>query len=82
MPRTASVSLSLVLMCVCCVEQRVCFPNGSVASSCGSLMPAHPPFSPSARSPPFTLSTSSTTYRPGGVVTGTCVLQRSHSSVI
>ncbi|XP_035491644.2 putative ferric-chelate reductase 1 [Scophthalmus maximus] len=80
MPRTASVSLSLVLMCVCCVEQRVCFPNGSVASSCGSLMPAHPPFSPSARSPPFTLSTSSTTYRPGGVVTVTVEVVESSPS--
>uniref|UniRef100_A0A3B4XBI7 Secreted protein n=1 Tax=Seriola lalandi dorsalis TaxID=1841481 RepID=A0A3B4XBI7_SERLL len=77
MPLKASVSL-LVLMCVCCVEECVCFPNGSVAFSCGNMMPVHPPYAPSTSSPPFTLSTSSATYRPGGVITGTSALRRSH----
>ncbi|XP_068197692.1 putative ferric-chelate reductase 1 [Antennarius striatus] len=60
--------LLLGVVCVCCVEECVCFPNGSVAYSCGSMMPGHPPYMPSTSSPPFTLSTSGSTYRPGGVV--------------
>lgn len=47
-----------------------CFPNGSLALSCGDMMPFHPPFSPSTNPPPFTLSTSSATFRPGGIITG------------
>uniref|UniRef100_A0A8C3AG74 Secreted protein n=1 Tax=Cyclopterus lumpus TaxID=8103 RepID=A0A8C3AG74_CYCLU len=71
MPRRATALL--VAVCVCCVQECVGFPNGSVAFSCGSMMPVHPPFTPSASSPPFTLATSSATYRPGGVITGTSV---------
>ncbi|KAM9349991.1 putative ferric-chelate reductase 1 [Symphorus nematophorus] len=66
-----SVVLFLAVACVCCVEDCVCFPNGSVAFSCGSLMPVHPPYTPSTSSPPFTLSASNATYRPGGVITVT-----------
>ncbi len=65
-----AVMLLLAVVCVCCVEECVCFPNGSVAWSCGNLMPVHPPFTPSTSSPPFTLTTSSATYRPGGVISG------------
>lgn len=50
----------------------MCFPNGSVTFSCGNMMPVHPPFVPSTSSPPFTLSASSATYRPGGVISGKC----------
>ncbi|XP_018535158.1 putative ferric-chelate reductase 1 [Lates calcarifer] len=64
-------SVSMLVMCVWCVEESVCFPNGSVAFSCGNMMPVHPPFTPSTTSPPFTLSTSSATYRPGGHITVT-----------
>ncbi|XP_074545686.1 putative ferric-chelate reductase 1 [Halichoeres trimaculatus] len=32
-------------------------------------MPVHPPFSPSSSRPPFIVSTPSSTYRPGGVLT-------------
>uniref|UniRef100_A0A3Q1EVG5 Secreted protein n=1 Tax=Acanthochromis polyacanthus TaxID=80966 RepID=A0A3Q1EVG5_9TELE len=60
----------LALLCVCCVHRCVCFPNGSVAFSCGNMMPVHPPFTPSTSSPPFTVSTSAATYRPGDVITG------------
>ncbi|KAI3374490.1 hypothetical protein L3Q82_006310 [Scortum barcoo] len=62
--------LLLAVVSVWCVEVCVCFPNGSVAISCGSMMPVHPPFTPSTSSPPFTLSTCSATYRPGEVITG------------
>uniref|UniRef100_UPI0037E7E6D5 putative ferric-chelate reductase 1 n=1 Tax=Semicossyphus pulcher TaxID=241346 RepID=UPI0037E7E6D5 len=33
------------------------------------MMPVHPPYTPSKSSPPFTVSASSATYRPGGVIT-------------
>ncbi|XP_071346813.1 putative defense protein 1 [Trachinotus anak] len=79
MPLKASVSL-FVLMCVCCVEECVCFPNGSVAFSCGNMMPVHPPFTPSTSSPPFKLSTSSATYRPGGLITVTVEVVRNSST--
>lgn len=81
MPLKAT-TLLLALMCVCCVEECVCFPNGSVAFSCGNMMPVHPPFSPSTSSPPFTLSASSATYRPGGVISGASVRQRSHNITV
>lgn len=60
----------LLMTCVLCGEVCECFPNGSLALSCGDMMPYHPPFSPSTNSPPFTLSTSSATFRPGGMITG------------
>lgn len=71
MPLKVTVLL-LAVVCAWCVEECVCFPNGSVAFSCGNMMPVHPPFTPSTRSPPFTLSASSATYRPGGLISGTC----------
>lgn len=64
--------LLLAVVCSWSVEECVCFPNGSVAFSCGNMMPVHPPFVPSTSSPPFTLSASSITYRPGGVISGMC----------
>ncbi|XP_033507293.1 ferric-chelate reductase 1 [Epinephelus lanceolatus] len=64
-----AMMLLLAVVCVCFVEECVCFPNGSVAFSCGTMMPVHPPFTPSTSSPPFTVSTSSTAYTPGGVIT-------------
>nr|XP_046263596.1 putative ferric-chelate reductase 1 [Scatophagus argus] len=66
-----AVVLLLAVVCVWCVEECACFPNGSVAFSCGNMMPVHPPFSPSTSSPPFTLTTSSSTYTPGGVISVT-----------
>ncbi|XP_060899774.1 ferric-chelate reductase 1 isoform X1 [Labrus mixtus] len=75
-----ALRLFAVLVCVCCVEECVCFPNGSVAFSCGSLMPVHPPFTPSTSSPPFMVSTSSTTYRPGGVITVMLEVETSSST--
>lgn len=62
--------LLLAALCTWCVEECECYPNGSVAISCGNLMPVHPPFTPSTSSPPFTLSASSATYRPGGLISG------------
>uniref|UniRef100_A0A3P8X213 Reelin domain-containing protein n=1 Tax=Cynoglossus semilaevis TaxID=244447 RepID=A0A3P8X213_CYNSE len=59
----------LTVVCAFSVELCLCFPNGSVAFSCGNMMPEHPPFTPSTSSPPFRLSTSSTTYKPGKVIT-------------
>ncbi|TKS80417.1 ADAMTS-like protein 2 [Collichthys lucidus] len=79
MPPKAT-TLLLALMCVCCVEDCVCFPNGSVAFSCGNMMPVHPPFSPSTSSPPFTLSPSSATYRPGGVISVTVEVVKNSST--
>ncbi|GLD73873.1 putative ferric-chelate reductase 1, partial [Lates japonicus] len=73
-------SVSMLVMCVWCVEESVCFPNGSVAFSCGNMMPVHPPFTPSTTSPPFTLSTSSATYRPGGHITVTVEVVNSSST--
>uniref|UniRef100_A0A672FZU6 Secreted protein n=1 Tax=Salarias fasciatus TaxID=181472 RepID=A0A672FZU6_SALFA len=66
-----NAALWLVLaVCVCHLDRCVCFPNGSVAFSCGHMLPVHPPYSAAASSPPFTVSASSSTYRPGGVITG------------
>ncbi|XP_034469550.1 putative ferric-chelate reductase 1 [Hippoglossus hippoglossus] len=79
MPPTASVCL-FIFMCVCCVEECVCFPNGSVAFSCGNMMPVHPPYKPSTSNPPFTLSTSSATYTPGGVITVTVEVVKNSST--
>ncbi|CAK6969385.1 putative ferric-chelate reductase 1 [Scomber scombrus] len=70
----------LAVVCVWCVEEGECFPNGSVALSCGSMMPVHPPFTPSTSSPPFTLSASSATYKPGGVVTVTVEVMKNSST--
>ncbi|XP_022059973.1 putative ferric-chelate reductase 1 isoform X2 [Acanthochromis polyacanthus] len=70
----------LALLCVCCVHRCVCFPNGSVAFSCGNMMPVHPPFTPSTSSPPFTVSTSAATYRPGDVITVTLAVVDNSSS--
>ncbi|XP_068593889.1 putative ferric-chelate reductase 1 [Cebidichthys violaceus] len=69
MPLQAA-ALLLAAVCMCRVQEGVAFPNGSVAFSCGSMMPVHPPYTPSTSSPPVTLSTSSAPYRPGGVITG------------
>lgn len=59
----------LAAACVWCAEECACFPNGSVALSCGDMMPIHPPFKPSSSTPPVILSASSATYRPGGLIT-------------
>lgn len=67
-PKTAVWLLAAV--CVWCAEECVCFPNGSVAPSCGSMMPTHPPYKPSNSTPPVKLSVSSATYRPGGLISG------------
>ncbi|XP_047445092.1 putative ferric-chelate reductase 1 [Mugil cephalus] len=75
------VALSLlVAVCVWRVDVCVCFPNGSVAISCGSMMPVHPPFTPSATVPPVTVSTSSATYRPGEVITVTVEVMKNSST--
>ncbi|XP_035813357.1 putative ferric-chelate reductase 1 [Amphiprion ocellaris] len=73
-------AMFFMLLCVCCVDRCVSFPNGSVAFSCGNMMPVHPPFTPSTSSPPFTLSTSSATYRPGDVITVTLAVVDNSSS--
>ncbi|XP_074508455.1 putative ferric-chelate reductase 1 isoform X2 [Sebastes fasciatus] len=75
-----AMMLLLAVVCVCCVEKCVCFPNGSVALSCGNMMPVHPPFTPSTSSPPFTLSTSGGAYRPGGVITVTVEVVKNSST--
>ncbi|XP_068455281.1 putative ferric-chelate reductase 1 [Clinocottus analis] len=72
-----ATALLCAAVCVCCVQQCVGFPNGSVAFSCSSMTPVHPPFIPSTSSPPFTLSTSSASYRPGGVITVTVEVKNS-----
>lgn len=65
-------ALVLLLLVACGLSGELCecFPNGSLALSCGDMMPYHPPFSPSTDSPPFILTTSSATFRPGGTITG------------
>ncbi|XP_051267958.1 putative ferric-chelate reductase 1 [Dicentrarchus labrax] len=79
MPLKVAVLL-LAVVCVWHVDECVCFPNGSVALSCGNMMPMHPPFTPSTGSPPFTLSTSSASYRPGGVITVTLEVVKNSST--
>ncbi|XP_067460726.1 putative ferric-chelate reductase 1 [Thunnus thynnus] len=75
-----AMMLLLAVVCVWRVEEGVCFPNGSVASSCGDMMPVHPPFTPSISSPPFILSTSGATYRPGGLITVTVEVVKNSST--
>ncbi|XP_075871720.1 putative ferric-chelate reductase 1 isoform X2 [Nelusetta ayraudi] len=72
-PQMSPHTILLLLLMACGMFGEVCecFPNGSLALSCGDMMPYHPPFSPSTNSPPFTLSTSSATFRPGGIITVT-----------
>uniref|UniRef100_A0A3Q1HPN6 Reelin domain-containing protein n=1 Tax=Anabas testudineus TaxID=64144 RepID=A0A3Q1HPN6_ANATE len=63
-PRITSVSVRL--------RESVCYPNGQVEASCASMMPQHNLFLPSTSSPPYNVSASSDTYRPGQVITGRC----------
>ncbi|KAG7526523.1 hypothetical protein JOB18_041411 [Solea senegalensis] len=79
MSPSAFLSLFAVL-CMCGVQQCLCFPNGSVAYSCAHMIPGHPPYKPSNSNPPFTVSTSRATYRPGGVITVTLEVNNSSSS--
>uniref|UniRef100_A0A3B3ZNZ7 Reelin domain-containing protein n=1 Tax=Periophthalmus magnuspinnatus TaxID=409849 RepID=A0A3B3ZNZ7_9GOBI len=59
-----------VLVCGCWFDSSLCFPNGSVSLSCGSMLPVHEPYTANTSSPPYTLSTSADTYRLGNSITG------------
>ena len=50
------------------------FSNGSVASSCETLLPGHHPYSASTLASPYTVSASASTYRPGDSITGTSLV--------
>ncbi|CAL8314473.1 unnamed protein product [Gadus morhua 'NCC'] len=45
------------------------FSNGSVASSCETLLPGHHPYNASTLASPYTVSASASTYRPGDSIT-------------
>ena len=50
------------------------YSNGLVAASCETLLPAHGSTTPSSQAPPYTLSASASTYRPGASITGTTLV--------
>ncbi|XP_055008058.1 putative ferric-chelate reductase 1 isoform X2 [Boleophthalmus pectinirostris] len=64
-----------VLVCVCWFDSSLCYPNGSVSISCESMIPVHLPYTANSSSPPYTLSASADTYRPGDSITVTLEVQ-------
>ncbi|MBN3321585.1 FRRS1 reductase, partial [Atractosteus spatula] len=56
---------SLLLMNAYLVPDVFGFPNGSVAISCDSMMPGHTGYVAQTSVPPFSVTTSKSTYAPG-----------------
>ncbi|KAK5859413.1 hypothetical protein PBY51_020968 [Eleginops maclovinus] len=67
----------LTAVCVACVQQCVCYPDGSVLPACGNMLPEHPPFTPATSSPPYTVSVDSAAYKPGGLLIVTVEVKNS-----
>uniref|UniRef100_W5LYR9 Reelin domain-containing protein n=1 Tax=Lepisosteus oculatus TaxID=7918 RepID=W5LYR9_LEPOC len=62
---------SLLLMNAYLVTDVFSFPNGSVAISCDSMIPGHTGYVAQTSVPPFSVTTSKSTYAPGDQITVT-----------
>ncbi|KAK7939987.1 hypothetical protein WMY93_003313 [Mugilogobius chulae] len=70
----------LLLLCGCWFDSSSCYSNGSVSVACENMLPVHDPFSSDSGSPPFTLSASADTYRPGERITVTLEVRDNSTS--